>query len=78
MNRLIEWFTTSNRHKHFLYAIPCGFLLTILFVAGLASGMEYKDHLWGGRWDWTDWWCTIAGGLIGQGIQIGIIVWIWE
>lgn len=28
----MNWITESNRHKHFLYAIPCAFLLTVLFV----------------------------------------------
>lgn len=32
----MNWITESNRQKHFLYAIPCAFLLTVLFVGGLA------------------------------------------
>ena len=28
----MNWITESNRQKHFLYAIPCAFLLTVLFV----------------------------------------------
>lgn len=43
----MSWITESNRQKHFWYAIPCGFLLTILFVAGLAAGMEFKDKSYG-------------------------------
>lgn len=50
----MNWITESNRKKHFLYAIPCAFLLTILFVGGLACGMEFKDRAYGGKWDgWT-------------------------
>lgn len=60
--------------KHFLYAIPCGLLLTILFVLGLASGMEFKFKQWGGKWDWLDLLATVLGGLIGQAIQIGVIL----
>ena len=74
----MSWFTESNRYKHFLYAIPAAILLTVLFAAGLASGMEYKDKLYGNKWDWTDWWCTIAGGLVGQAIQIGLILLLWR
>ena len=37
------WLTESNRQKHFLYAIPIGFLFTILCVLGVASGLEFKD-----------------------------------
>lgn len=68
------WLTESNRDKHLLYAILPGFLFTILFVAGLASGMEYKDKLTGGKWDWLDWIATILGGLIGQIIQVIVVM----
>lgn len=67
------WFKESNRDKHFLYAIPCGLIGTELFVAGLATGMEFKDKLYGNKWDWIDWLMTITGGLIGQAIQAGIV-----
>lgn len=67
------WFKESNRDKHFLYAIPCGLIGTELFVAGLATGMEFKDKSYGNKWDWIDWLMTMAGGLIGQAIQAGII-----
>lgn len=62
----MSWITESNRQKHFWYAIPCGFLLTILFVAGLAAGMEFKDKSYGDKWDWLDFLATILGGLVGQ------------
>ena len=68
------WLNESNRMKHFLYAIPCGVLLTILFVGGLAAGMEFKDKQYGGKWDWLDLLATVLGGLIGQAIQIGVIL----
>ena len=45
----MNWITESNRQKHFLYAIPCAFLLTVLFVGGLACGMEFKDRAYGGN-----------------------------
>lgn len=67
------WFKESNRYKHFLYAIPCGLIGTELFVAGLATGMEFKDKLYGNKWDWIDWLMTMVGGLIGQAIQAGIV-----
>ena len=67
----MSWITESNRQKHFLYAIPCAFLLTILFVGGLACGMEFKDRAYGGKWDWLDWLATMIGGIIGQALTIG-------
>lgn len=68
------WLTESNRQKHFLYAIPIGFLFTILCVLGVASGLEFKDKQYGNQWDWLDWTATILGGLVGQLIQIIIIL----
>ena len=68
------WLKESNRQKHFLYAIPIGLVFTILCVLGVASGMEFKDKEYGNQWDWLDWIATILGGLVGQLIQIIIIL----
>lgn len=70
----MRWITRSNRLKHLLYAVPFGFLLTVLFAAGLATGMELKDKLKGGRYDWLDWVATVLGGLIGQALQL-LVIW---
>ena len=72
----MSWFTESNRWKHFVYAIPVGYVFTILCVLGLATGMEFKDKLWGGKYDWIDWLATMLGGLIGQTLQILTIYFI--
>lgn len=69
----MSWINESNRIKHLLYAIPAGALLTILFAAGLAVGMEFKDCAYGGKWDWLDIAATLIGGFIGQVIQIGVL-----
>ena len=73
-NKKNMWITESNRTKHFLYAIPIGLVFTILCVLGLAAGMEFKDKSWGGKWDWLDFLATMLGGLVGQMMQILIIV----
>ena len=70
----MNWIKESNRPKHLLYAIPAGALFTILFVAGLAAGMEFKDRDWGGTWDWLDIVATLIGGAIGQLIQVLILI----
>lgn len=64
------WILESNRQKHFIYAMPCALLLTILFVLGLAIGMEFKDKLYGNKWDWLDLLATILGGIVGQIVQL--------
>ena len=68
------WLKESNRQKHFLYAIPIGLVFTILCVLGIASGLEFKDKEYGNQWDWLDWIATILGGLVGQLIQIIMIL----
>jgi hypothetical protein len=60
--------------KHLLYAIPAGILLTILFVAGLAAGMEFKDRAYRNKWDWLDIAATLIGGVIGQVIQVVVLI----
>lgn len=64
----------SNWQKHLLYAIPIGFIFTILAVLGCAFGMEFKDKQYGGKFDWLDIVATMIGGTIGQLLQIIIIL----
>ena len=68
------WLFESNRPKHLLYAIPSAFIGTILFSTGLAFGMEFKDKQYGGKFDWLDIAATEIGGLIGQSLQIILIL----
>lgn len=68
------WLTESNRNRHLLYAIPAAFIGTILFATGLAVGMEFKDKQWGGKWDQLDLIATLIGGVIGQILQILLII----
>ena len=68
------WLKESNRLKHFLYAIPIGYLFTILCVLGVASGLEFKNRQYGNQWDWLDWLATMLGGMVGQLLYIIIIL----
>jgi hypothetical protein len=43
-------------------------------VGGLACGMEFKDRAYGGKWDWLDILATILGGIVGQMLQVLLIV----
>ena len=72
--KVFNWLKQSNRPKHFLYAIPIGFIFTILAVLGCAFGMEFKDKQYGGKFDWLDIAATMIGGLIGQLLQIILII----
>ena len=63
---LPKWIRQNNRYKHLFYTIPIGFFFTLICVVGVASRLEYKDKLYGNKWDWLDWVATIIGGTIGQ------------
>lgn len=66
----IKWLSESNRMQHLKYAVPVAMVFTILCVLGLATGLEYKDKLYGNKFDWLDWTATMIGGIIGQFIQL--------
>lgn len=68
------WLKESNREKHFLYAIPIGFVFTILCVIGIALGLEFKDKQYGNKFDYLDILATLLGGIIGQILQIVLIL----
>ena len=72
--QMFKWLKESNRMKHLKYAIVPGAIFSIVFVAGLAAGMEFKDKQHGGKWDWLDLTATMIGGAIGQLIQCGILL----
>lgn len=69
----MKWLNESNRIQHLKYAIPVAMVFTILCVLGLATGLEYKDRLYGNKFDWLDWIATMIGGIIGQLIQLLLI-----
>lgn len=67
------WLKESNRPLHLKYGIPTALFGTIVFTAGVAVGMEFKDWQNGGKFDWLDIAATMIGGLIGQILQLCII-----
>ena len=68
------WIMDSNRPKHFFGGMVLGMVLTFLCALGCAGGMEFKDRQWGGKWDWLDFAATCLGGMVGQAVQIVIIL----
>lgn len=71
---MLNWMNESNRNLHFLYAIPVGLVGTVFAAFWIALGMEYKDKLNGGKFDWLDIAATVMGGIVGQLLQIIIIL----
>jgi len=74
-NSIIDWFKESNRWKHFVGGFVLGLVLTIISPVTAAGCLEFKDRQWGGKFDWLDFWCTVAGGILGQGVQV-LVVWL--
>ena len=78
MNKLLNWFTTSNRHLHILGGVLMGLFSDGVYCTAYAtiltaSALEFKDVQWGGRWDWVDWGMTLLGGTLGFGLQTIIL-----
>lgn len=77
MRKLFTWLE-SNRYKHLLGGIAIGAFANSLYCAayaglGVATALELKDKLWGGKFDIVDLSLTLAGTAIGYGVRIMII-----
>lgn len=78
MKKLFTWLKESNRYKHLLGGIAIGAFANSLYCAayagiGVATALELKDKLWGGKFDFVDLSLTLAGVAIGYGVRIMII-----
>lgn len=78
MRKLFTWLKESNRYKHLLGGIAIGAFANSLYCAayagvGVATALELKDKMWGGKFDLIDLSLTLAGVAIGYGVRIIII-----
>lgn len=78
MRKLFTWLKESNRYKHLLGGIAIGVFANSLYCAaytgiGVATALELKDKMWGGKFDLVDLSLTLAGVAIGYGVRIMII-----
>lgn len=78
MKKLFTWLKESDRYKHLLGGIAIGAFANSLYCAayagiGVATALELKDKLWGGKFDFVDLSLTLAGVAIGYGVRIMII-----
>lgn len=78
MRKLFKWLKESNRYKHLLGGIAIGAFANSLYCAayagiGVATALELKDKMWGGKFDFVDLSLTLAGVAIGYGVRIIII-----
>lgn len=74
MKKIFNWLKDSNRYKHLVGGILIGLGADDTYCAayagvGVAGALELKDKLHGGKWDWVDFGCTVAGVAIGRTIR---------
>lgn len=77
MKKVISWLKESHRLTHIGGGVLIGLLSDDNYCAalagvGIASALELKDRLWGGKFDWVDWSLTIAGVFVGRLIRIAL------
>jgi hypothetical protein len=77
MKKVWNWIKASNRWKHIVGGVFIGMGADGWYCAGyagvgVAAALELKDELWGGKWDWTDFGCTVAGVVVGQLTRMAI------
>ena len=78
MKKIYQFLAISNRHKHLLGGVVIGVLANTPYCAayagvGVASALELKDKLWGGKPDVVDWVVTIIGVALGYGLRMASI-----
>lgn len=69
--KILDWLKNSNRWKHLVGGIIIGAFsgsdYNAFYASALsASCLEYKDRAHGGKWDWIDFGCTVAGAVLGR------------
>ena len=74
MKKVIKWLKESNRYKHLIGGVLIGAGANSLYCAayagiGVATALEVKDRMWGGKADIIDWGLTVGGVAIGFGVR---------
>ena len=78
MNKLVKWLRESNRWKHIVGGVAIGAFANSAYCAayagiGVASALELKDKLWGGKPDLIEFALTIQDVTIGYAIRYLIL-----
>ena len=74
----MSWLFESNRWKHLVGGVLIGIGASDAYCAayagiGVASALELKDKLWGGKLDIIDWLLTVGGVAIGYALRLGFL-----
>ncbi|MCQ2298742.1 MAG: hypothetical protein MJZ81_01260 [Bacteroidales bacterium] len=88
---MMEWMKESNRMKHLVGVLAVSAVGTLLMGLGCIGGMEFKDCHHSGdnakrplrewdwsAWDWKDVWAGVIGGVLGQVLQLMVVMVIWR
>lgn len=75
MRKIIYLLKSSNRYKHLMGGMLIGAGADNLYCAayagiGVATALELKDKMWGGKVDIIDWGLTVGGVAIGFGVRM--------
>jgi len=74
-NKIHDWLRESNRYKHLAGGFVVG-LCALTPWAALYAGvvaaavLEFKDKLYGNKWDWIDFAMTAAGALLASVVYL--------
>lgn len=74
MKNIISWLKESHRLTHIGGGVVIGLLSDDNYCAalagiGVASSLELKDKMWGGKFDLVDWSLTLGGVIVGRLIR---------
>ena len=77
MKKIISWLKESHRLTHIGGGVVIGLLSDDNYCAalagiGVASSLELKDKLLGGKFVWVDWSLTLGGVIVGRLIRAGL------
>ena len=75
MKKVIKWIKESYRYKHMMGGMLIGAGANNLYCAayagiGVATALELKDRMWGGKADIIDWGLPVGGIAIGFGVRM--------
>ena len=75
MKKVSAWLKESHRWQYLVGGLAIGLASDSNYCAalagiGIASSLELKDKLWGGKWDWIDWALILSGVIVGRLIRI--------
>lgn len=68
-----NWIIASNHYKHILACFIIALLEGLIPAITVGIAVEYKDKLWGGKFDWNDIAADCIGAIIGAIVRFFIL-----